>query len=213
MTHLQTGVWEKAYTYADYRQIIDDLMAQGKTTGDKHDPDMLEYTRMNTVRMNRLDKSSKLEEEVVSRLGDLQRPMHWLTITEGWCGDAALIVPVIEQMAEACPQATHKLILRDEHLDIMDAFLTDGGRAIPIVIILDAHTHEVLGHWGPRPAGAQRVMVAAKERMAQAAQDDAREAIFHEVKVDLQKWYAADKSHAIQSEFLDILTQVAEEVH
>lgn len=208
MTHLDAGVWDKAYSYAEYRQLIDALMAQHKTTGHNHAADMLEYTRMNVVRMNRLDKSNKLNPNSLDALAQIQRPLHWLTITEGWCGDAAQIVPVIAQMADACPAATHKIILRDEHPEVIDAFLTNGGRAIPVVVILDAQTQEVLGHWGPRPKDAQAIMTEAKARMALLAEDEEKESVFHQAKVDLQKWYAADKSNGIQQEFLATLSEV-----
>jgi hypothetical protein len=45
--------------------------------------------------MNRLDKTMKLLPEVVSALQALQQEYIWIVISEGWCGDAAQLLPVL----------------------------------------------------------------------------------------------------------------------
>lgn len=208
MKYIPMPVWDQAFTYTTYRELLDSLLAEGKTTGDNHSADMLEYTRMNVVRMNRLDKTIKTTEEVRHSLESYTRPLRWLTITEGWCGDAAQIVPVIDQLAMLTPVIEHRLILRDEYPEVMDVFLTNGGRAIPVTIVMDASTNEVLAHWGPRPIGAQSIMNEAKPRMLAAKTQEERDHIFHEAKVDLQKWYAADKGRSIQQDMIAVLEQL-----
>ena len=47
-----------------------------------------------------------------------------------------------------------RIVLRDEHPEVMDRYLTNGSRSIPIVIALDEEFRE-LGHWGPRPRELQ----------------------------------------------------------
>lgn len=208
MKHIPMPVWDQAFTYATYRGLLDSLLAEGKTTGDNHAADMLEYARMNIVRMSRLDKTVRMTDDVRHSLETYPRPLRWLTITEGWCGDAAQIIPVIDQLAAVAPVIEHRLILRDEHPAVMDAFLTNGGRAIPVTIVMDASTNEVLAHWGPRPEGAQAIMNEAKPRMLAAKTQEERDHIFHETKVDLQKWYAADKGRSIQQSMMAILEQL-----
>ena len=41
------------------------------------------------------------------------------------------ILPVIEKIAAESEFVTTRYLLRDENLELMDGFLTDGGRAIP----------------------------------------------------------------------------------
>jgi hypothetical protein len=202
------SVWNQAFTYPAYRELLDSLLAEGKTTGDNHAADMLEYARMNIVRMNRLDKTVRITDDMRRSLETYARPLRWLTITEGWCGDAAQIIPVIDQLAAVAPAIEHRLILRDEHPEVMDTFLTNGGRAIPVTIVMDASTNEVLAHWGPRPAGAQAIMNEAKPRMLAAQTKEESDHIFHEAKVDLQKWYATDKGCSIQESMMAILVQL-----
>lgn len=183
-------------TYGQYRALTDDLLAQNKTTGLNHSPAMLHYTTLNVQRMVRLDKRTQLLEESLARMARIDKPQVWLTLTEAWCGDAAQIVPVIEQLARMQPLVTHRLILRDEHLEVMDAFLTNGSRAIPKTVFLDAESLEVLGSWGPRPAAMQERLMAAKAR------PDFDYGAFAQ---ELHRWYALNKSRDTQLEFGEAL--------
>jgi hypothetical protein len=79
-----------------------------------------------------------------------------------WCGDVVRNVPVLFRVLEEAEIPTEVLIM-EENLDVMDQFLTMGGRAIPIAIFTDTGGH-VLGKWGPRPQHVQAVMVAFKQQ-------------------------------------------------
>ena len=208
MTSIEWQGLTGRYIYAEFRALTDQLLAEGKTTGDNHSPAMLHYTELNVARMRRLDKRSRLTEVSQQRLSQITRPMVWLSITEAWCGDAAQILPVVQQMADANPVIEHQLILRDEHPEIMDAFLTRGARSIPVTIVIDKATNAVLGHWGPRPAVLQAQVMAAKAAEQAATDAEERREIQEKTKVDTQKWYARDKTFSTQSEFLQMLDTV-----
>jgi len=92
MKNIPTSVIEQAYTYESYRTLIDTLFAENKTTGTDHSPAMLNYTKLNLSRMNRLDKRSRLTDSTLETLAKINRPVIWLVLTEGWFGDAAQIV-------------------------------------------------------------------------------------------------------------------------
>ena len=77
-----------------------------------------------------------------------------LVIAEDWCGDASSTIPIVARFADAVPGMELRLLRRDEHPELMDRYLTNGARSIPIVIVLDESFRE-LGHWGPRPAELQ----------------------------------------------------------
>ena len=192
-------------TYQTYRQLTDELLAQGKTTGGNHSEAMIHYTQLNVVRMNRLDKTTRLLEGVKEQLQQINRPMIWLTLTEAWCGDAAQIIPVLQKMTEVNELVELRLILRDEHLEIMNAFLTNGGRSIPKVILLDAQTLGVLGSWGPRPAAVQEMVMSAKADLDVLTDKEDKKNRYHELITAAQKWYAKDKTKSIQQEFLSVL--------
>jgi hypothetical protein len=104
---------------------------------------------------------------------------------------------VIEKLALAAGGIETHYILRDEHLEIMDAYLTNGGRAIPKLICLDQTGAEVFT-WGPRPAVIQEVMNRLKadgiteisvivEAIQKAYNDDKQEGIYQEFAALLQQ--------------------------
>ncbi|MCJ8165771.1 thioredoxin family protein [Pontibacter sp. E15-1] len=186
----------KAISYGQYRDMIDRLLAEGKTTGSNHAADMLEYTRMNMHRMRRVEKTTVLKDELVQLLLSVETQMTWVVLTEAWCGDAAQSLPAIVKIADASPLIDVRLLLRDEHPELMDAYLTNGGRAIPKLIALNAATLEVLGTWGPRPEPAQKLFLEAK----------ANNVPYKEFAELLHGWYAKDRSHTLQEEFMCLLS-------
>ncbi len=186
----------KAISYSEYRQLIDSLLEEGKTTGPNQSEAMTHYTQMNAVRMKRLDKKTKLNEELLTALEGINQSLIWLVITEGWCGDAAQIVPVLARMAAQNPLIDLKLILRDDNLEVMDAYLTDGARGIPKLIVLNPETLETLVTWGPRPKPAQEMLYEFK-----ANPDES----YPEFSKRLQIWYAKDKAQHIQAELLEVI--------
>lgn len=191
-----------AWNYDDYRTKIDELFADGKTTGDNHSDAMMNYTKMNIFRMRRLDKTTRLTENALSQIKRDNRKITWLVITEAWCADAAQIIPVLNKLAEENENIDLKLILRDENLEVMDQFLTNGTRSIPILIVLDSDTLKVLNSWGPRPIEVQKMVMDAKFE-AQSNPEESKE-IWYEVKKNSQLWYTKDKTRTIQEEILNI---------
>ena len=186
-----------AQSYEAYRQMIDGLLVEGKTTGDNHSEDMLHYTKLNVQRMHRLDKTIVLQKTLQDKLTAVASPWTWLVLTEAWCGDAAQIVPVMAKMADASPYITLQLLLRDEYPEVMDAYLTNGSRSIPKLICLTEDRQEI-GTWGPRPDAAQQSIVQFEQNHPN---EDHRARI-----EDTQLWYSRDRTKAIQQEFIELLT-------
>lgn len=186
---------ERAISYAQYIKLIDELLAKGKTTGSNQSDAMLDYAKLNRHRMSRLEKTIELSDEVKRSAQNTKRKQIWLIITEGWCGDAAQNVPVIEKIAAESDKIETRYVLRDENLELMDQYLTKGARAIPKLIILDADSLEVLGTWGSRPAPAQEMFYELKKDGTDKAQ----------IVEILQRWYNEDRGKSLQAEFVEIL--------
>ncbi|MEO0626014.1 MAG: thioredoxin family protein [Bacteroidota bacterium] len=189
-------------SYEDYRSFLTDLLAEGKTTGPNQSEFYIQIANLNQQRMNRLDKRTKLIPELIASLAKVDQPYTFLVLTEGWCGDAAQIVPILDKLVEASPNLDMRLVLRDEHLELMDLFLTDGGRSIPKVLVLDPDSLEVVTTWGPRPAPAQKMSMDYKYH---PDPKPSYELHHHE----LHAWYAKDKTQTTQSELLDLVNQLA----
>lgn len=185
-----------AYSYAAYRQLIDALLLEEKTTGPEQSEMLTAYTRLNLQRMQRLDKTVRVQPELAAAVTGLRQNYIWLIVTEGWCGDAAQIVPVLEAVAQASGGriSTH-YVLRDEHLDIIDKYLTNGSRSIPKLLVLNPDTLTEVAQWGPRPATAQTLLLDLK----------AQGATHEEYAEKIHAWYAQDKTQATQQELLALV--------
>lgn len=196
---ISSEIIEKGYSYGEYRDLIDELLSEGKTTGENHSESMLHFTKMNVHRMKRHDKRTDLNDELVEKLDDVNDEWIWLVLTEAWCGDAAQSLPIINKMAEASDNITLRLVLRDENLDLMDQFLQNGrSRSIPKLICINAKTHDVVGDWGPRPQEAQELYDSLRNDT---------ELKYQEVAEKLHKWYADDKGQEIQKEFIHAINE------
>ncbi|MDR6785896.1 hypothetical protein ABIE26_004635 [Pedobacter africanus] len=181
---------EEGLSYTAYRNLIDELLAQHKTTGPDHSEAMLHYTKMNVHRMSRVDKTVALKEDLLNALTSLQGTYRLLVISEGWCGDAAQIVPVFDKIASTFPEKFKlRFVLRDMNLPLIDAHLTKGGRAIPVLLVLD-ETGNVLAKWGPRPKEIQELLTEWKKE----------ETDIMALAEKLHGWYAKDKTAGTQGE-------------
>ncbi|WP_113660672.1 thioredoxin family protein [Pedobacter nanyangensis] len=190
---------KEALAYPSYRHLVDELLAQGQTTGPDNSEAMLHYTKMNVQRMNRVDKTTVLDEKLLETLKGIKGKYHFLVITEGWCGDAAQIVPVINKIVLAAPDKLQlKLTLRDKNLPLIDAHLTNGGRSIPVLLVLDEAGNLLLPKWGPRPAVLQGLLAQWKTEGVEMP----------ELAEKLHGWYAKDKTAATQQELNELLKQL-----
>ena len=187
---------DASMSFDEYEGLIERLVDEGKTTGPKQSESLAGFTRLNIQRMNRLGKTVKLGDEIKSSVRANRHKQIWLVVTEGWCGDAAQNIPIIEKIAAESDIIHTRYILRDENPELIDRFLTSGARSIPKVIALDAESHEVLWTWGARPTPAQ-------DLYSQLHGDGAEKSAIME---QLQRWYNEDKGRSIQAEFLSLLT-------
>lgn len=188
-----------SFSYSEYRKKVTELIAEGKSTGHEQSNDLLHYSELNEARMNRLEKTIAIVDEVKAKLENLDKKYIWLVLAEGWCGDAAQVLPVIHKMAETTNKVELKIALRDDNDALMQHFLTNGGKAIPKLIVLDAETSEVIADWGPRPHGAKQLILEYKA---------AHGVVDETAKIELQKWYLHDKGISIQQEIMEMHDKV-----
>ncbi len=209
MEKIETHIVDNSLSYPQYVEITQQLLAEKRSsTTDfmNNSDDILHYAALNVARMKRLDKTIKILPETLEVVEKIDAPITLLCISEGWCGDASQIIPVIEFVAKQSENLKMRLIFRDENPEIMNAFLTNGGQAIPKFIALDAN-NRVLGTWGPRPQKIQ-AQVDIWKKEGENIPKEQRAARFEELKTEVQKWYNADKTRSIQNEFCDFLAQL-----
>jgi len=186
------------YSYPDYILLMELVVMERRTTGPKQSEELNEYTKLNLHRMQRLNKTVVLSERLKIAVKQIQAPQRWYVLTEAWCGDAAQNIPILAAMAKLNPLIDLQLLLRDENPDLMDMYLTKGGRSIPKLIAVDSEYNEIFT-WGPRPEGAQHLLEIYKENPVKP---------YKEFSEDIQRWYVKDKTQSIQKELLTLLEGV-----
>lgn len=187
-------LFREAYTYESYQKYANERFAIGKTTGQAEKVNTefyLHYTKMNLSRTKRVERTGALNAELKAALAQLKSPQNWLVIAESWCGDVPHNLPLIQKMTEYQPLIELRIILRDENLEVMDQYLTNGGRSIPKLIAFDENFEKELFTWGPRPAALQAYIDEQKSLNLS----------IEEVIENTQKWYNKDKGQSLQQEF------------
>ena len=190
-----------SYSYKEYRKLISDLLLDKKSTGNEQSDDLRHYSELNDTRMHRLDKTIKITDENIQKLKNLKGEYIWLVISEGWCGDAAQLLPIMSKMAVESGKIELKIVLRDENEELMSLFLTDNKKSIPILIVVDKASGTVLDKWGPRPKAATDLISDYKKEFG---------AIDETAKANLQLWYLHDKGLSTQDELVNLLVNIGQ---
>ena len=187
---VQKGISYKAYQAEVARQISSPSTEEGELK-------LLPFKVKNLEIMQQLDKQITISEAFLDALNKAPK-MTWLVITEGWCGDAAYIVPILAAAQNQNPEKVDlKFYFRDQNPEFMDAHLTNGGRSIPKLVILDENL-KVLNTWGPRPEKLQQQMDIWKEQGMQLKQ----------LIPKVAEWYKNDATQSSQQELIQLLSHI-----
>ena len=187
---------QESLTYLEYIELTKSIINNVSPSAPYDNEKMLKYTEANLERMQRVSNNISIDQKLYNLLTSVTDRWIWVIITEPWCGDAAQIVPALCAFAEVNSNIETKLILRDTNLDLIDAYLTEGGRSIPKLICLHQDTMEEIGTWGPRP---QQIQV-----MVDKFKSDTTTSFGQKVR-QIHQWYDDNKSAALQEEFIALL--------
>ena len=194
LTDALRTVFTEGLTYEEYSALNKAMAKEGRTSGpDK--PAYVEYTKLSAARMRRWEKVYKPEQSTLDHIkGAARAGEQWLVFSETWCGDAAHNLPFLAKWADYAG-VEMRIIFRDENLELMDEFLTDGGRSIPKLVRMD-ESFEVLGTWGPRPTP-----LTTEYKKWRAAEDFD----YKEWTLFAQDWYNKDKGASLEADYLELL--------
>lgn len=187
-----------SFTYATFRAYVTEAL-QNNPEKLQLSSDYLPYAELNEARLHRLDKTLSVASEVALVLENLNKDYIWLVISESWCGDAAQSVPMLNKMAAITDKIDLRIVFRDQNLDLMDQYLTNGGRAIPKLLIVEKETLNVVGDWGPRPADAVQLVNDYKAEHGKFDEDGI---------IALNKWYTKNKGQQVQQEVAALMTAI-----
>lgn len=184
--------------FQTYLTHFEDILVQENPSHPYDNPDYFNYAKLNWSRMNRWLKHGELTAEIKQAVSGIVVPQHWLIITEPWCGDASHVIPFLQMIADLNPLITVEYELRDLEPFRINNYLTNGGKAIPKLIIRN-EAGDDLATWGPRPADCQILYSKLSSEKAD----------FETVKVALQKWYNENKGKDIQEEISQTLNSIS----
>lgn len=186
---------DKGITYYEYSKLVEKLVAKEETTGKEQTDTRIGFTRLNASRMRRLDKTIVLTEEDRNAFKEISEKQTWLILIESWCADGAQTIPVLNKIAEVISNIDLKIVLRDENIELMNQFLTNGTQSIPKLIITDQNNN-VLHSWGSRSKSATELVNAYKKEHGKLDE------VF---KKNLQIWYNKDKGKSIIEDLLELV--------
>jgi hypothetical protein len=186
------------FSYSEFVELTERLVQENRTTGANQSEEYLAYTRICLQRMIRWNKTSKVAEALELLLLQVNQPQIWLVITEAWCGDGAQSIPHLAKLADLNPLITIKIVLRDEHPDLMDAYLTNGNRSIPKLIAMTADLQQELFTWGPKPKYLLDLHAAFKQNSEGRSYSDFLE--------EVHLWYAKNKQKDLESEIYPLIS-------
>ncbi len=131
-----------------------------------------------------------------------------IVLTEDWCGDAMVNIPILLRIAEAT-NIDVRFILRDSNLELMDQYLTNGtARSIPIFIFIDGKGNE-LAVWGPRAAKIQQSFEELKSQLPSADAPDFKEKQLEMFKEFVNKFTVDyDTWHVIADSIISKLKEI-----
>lgn len=182
--------------YAGYLALIDQLLEDGKTTGPDQLPERVQKSALNRQRMKRWDKTAVLETSLNDKIQKISRKTGFMIITEGWCGDAAQTLPWMNKMVESNPTMFETFYVLRDSTDYINDYLTNGSKAIPVLVAFDINSGNVIRAWGPRPSSITEWLTNLK-KSGTLTKD--------EINYELHQYYAKDKGKAFMNDMSDFI--------
>ena len=126
MNQIVKNSLDNGLTYSAYLDLVQRLIAEGKSTGNERSENRIKFTKINASRLKRLNKTLVLSDEGLSHFGQCDLKQTWLVLAESWCADGAQVLPVLNKIAEAIDGIELKVLLRDQNPQLMNEYQTNG---------------------------------------------------------------------------------------
>jgi hypothetical protein len=184
----------RGMTPGEYRRFMQAESDKALESAGAAQDDHARYLPLNLARTLRIEKTYSPSSRVQAAASAIRDAQLWMVLTEPWCGDSAQNLPYIFKIAACNPLIDVRILLRDQNLDIMDAYLTNGTRGIPKLVAFDLQGRELF-RWGPRPKPAVGLFRRLKDEGIPTS----------ELREQLHLWYAKNHGKALEAEFADLL--------
>ena len=164
--------------------------------------------RLAEVRLTARDKQ---------RLERIEQPIHVLVMTEAWCADSLMNLPIVAHIVEAAPQMDLRIFTRSEAAELNDFYTRKGNSRIPVVTFLDEHFQEI-GTWMERSQAAHGKIEAWKAAHPEGLESpgnpelslEARrrlvEGAYGEFMAEMEGWYVDCLGQSTVDELIALIT-------
>jgi hypothetical protein len=148
----------------------------------------------------RLDEVA-LSDADCAELARLNQPVHALVMTEDWCPDSLMNVPILARVVEAAPGMDMRIFIRSRSPDLEAYCQARDVRCIPVFTFLDAAFDEI-GTWLERPQAAHERLEAWKAAhpefdsthrdptLSRREHGARRRALLQSLPLEMEGWYA-----------------------
>ena len=195
MPDLNTSIINNVLTYNEFvNEFTRQISVSDINTLNDYDKSFYDYRKLNFQRSSRLEKTFIPTDETKQLFSEINQQQKWIVITESWCGDSAQNLPVIAKLTQLSGLIDLKIALRDSNLEFMDLHLTNGGRAIPKLIVFDESDNEIF-QWGPRPVEAQNLFTRLKNDGMPKP----------DINKELHLWYGRNRGKEVEREIYELL--------
>ncbi len=195
MPGLNTSIINSVLTYNEFvNEFNRQISVSDINTLNDYDKSFYDYRKLNFQRSSRLEKTFIPTDETKQLFSEINQQQKWIVITESWCGDSAQNLPVIAKLAQLSGLIDLKIVLRDSNLEFMDLHLTNGGRAIPKLIVFDENDNKIF-QWGPRPVEAQNLFTRLKNDGMPKP----------DINKELHLWYGRNRGKEVEREIYELL--------
>jgi thiol-disulfide isomerase/thioredoxin len=135
-----------------------------------------------------------LNQDLIARISKF-KPLKILVLTESWCADSLALLPLMRKITEANANWELRVLRRDLNPELMEKFLNNGLRAIPVFLFLDEQG-KFLFRWGPRPHVTAEIFESHRPLIAQGKIEK------QEVIKKIRTFYAKDRGQTTLKELL-----------
>lgn len=159
-------------------------------------PAFVRYAQKHVEEFQKGYEHVRIPDNLAQEVRDLKSEVRMLMIGADWCGDVVANLPAIAALADLNPLIELRIVDRDRHEELMNHFLTNGGKAIPVLIVANGSMskHE---RWGPRPAECQKIMTENKDKKPK-----------EEIYPMVRDWYMKDAYQTCLKEVWDVLKKI-----
>lgn len=180
----------KPITLNDYHEHVEGILNEAI----EYDENLISYVKNNLELVEKLKFDLKINKKLFNFIQTVEEERTILVILEPWCLDAIILLPFFEALSTINDKIVIQIYLRDNNPELMNQFLTNGGKSIPVVFELDS-SNQMIWKWGSRSEKAKLQFETVKSLEL----DDKIAA--------MKSWYLEDKTMSAQEEIYDLLYQ------